>query len=419
MPIQASASPSTPHGAHAAATTATTTALATTTAVQSQNGKAPNSEVTLDNFATALANLVNALPATVNPNAAAITPAIPTATATSADQKQPTLQAAAPHASVPHPTQAKHFKSEVSAPDQPVVGTILPQPMPTPITSKISAPDGKQADLPKAVGGTATGAPVVVEGHHNTTMNAATPSNAPDGQIAKLDSMIPNTPAIPPTTDTMRLPSAPMALSTSQSAVVSALPAITTTIAQSQITASASLPTQPAPLAATPAAQLAPVLLHLGTTEGARHITLQLTPDQLGRVDINIDQPKGGTTTVRLTAENPHTLALLQQDHTNLTAALDRAGLPTADRVVSFHLAQPQSTSADPGASSQSQSGSMSFANDSQNDANPRQPRQGGGTSQQNVSTQPNRAAIQPAFLPSSGRTALSGISFAGLNITA
>jgi hypothetical protein len=90
-----------------------------------------------------------------------------------------------------------------------------------------------------------------------------------------------------------------------------------------------------------PADQIAPVLLRLTTTDGARQISLQLTPHALGRVDIAVDQPQNGPVTVKLTAERPETLVLLQQDQSQLSHALDRAGLPAENRVISFHLATP------------------------------------------------------------------------------
>jgi hypothetical protein len=115
-----------------------------------------------------------------------------------------------------------------------------------------------------------------------------------------------------------------------------------------QTTTPANLPAPAASPTGTlaPADQLAPVMLRLGSMDGARHISMQLTPDSLGRVDITVDQPKDGAVTVRLTADNPQTLAMLEQDKASLDTTLDRAGLASADRVVSFHLAAPHAVAA-------------------------------------------------------------------------
>jgi hypothetical protein len=98
-----------------------------------------------------------------------------------------------------------------------------------------------------------------------------------------------------------------------------------------------------APSAAPPpiAAQIAPALLHLVNDSSGVRMVLELNPQSLGHIAIAISQPVDGKAQVNLTVERPETLALLQQDSTQLNHALDRAGLPAEGRSVSFHLAPP------------------------------------------------------------------------------
>lgn len=88
-----------------------------------------------------------------------------------------------------------------------------------------------------------------------------------------------------------------------------------------------------------PADQVAPAVIRLSSADGARHISLQLTPTDLGLVDIRIEQPKDGPITITLTVQHPRTLDLLQRDLEQLSQTLDRAGLSSEGRQVSLHLA--------------------------------------------------------------------------------
>lgn len=94
--------------------------------------------------------------------------------------------------------------------------------------------------------------------------------------------------------------------------------------------------TSPARLS--PTEQIAPVLMRINSVDGSRQISLQLTPDTLGRVDILIDQNTDGPTVVTITVNHQHTMDLLKADQTQLSQALDRSGLPAAQRVIIFHL---------------------------------------------------------------------------------
>lgn len=88
-----------------------------------------------------------------------------------------------------------------------------------------------------------------------------------------------------------------------------------------------------------PADEVAPAVIRLSSADGARHISLQLTPTDLGLVDIRIEQPKDGPVTITLTVQHPRTLDLLQRDLEQLSQTLDRAGLSTEGRQISLHLA--------------------------------------------------------------------------------
>ncbi len=103
-----------------------------------------------------------------------------------------------------------------------------------------------------------------------------------------------------------------------------------------------------APSPTLPAAQVAAALAALPApmpTNGAgpltppRVLSVQLDPEELGRVRIRIDQGGDGPARVDLTAERPETLQLLLRDQTALHHALDQAGVTPDARVIRFHLA--------------------------------------------------------------------------------
>ena len=96
----------------------------------------------------------------------------------------------------------------------------------------------------------------------------------------------------------------------------------------------------PASPAQPPTEQLAPVLVTIANTPtGAGHLTLQLQPDALGQLRIQIDRNPDSPMQVRIEAERPETLALLRRDTPQLQQALDRAGVPREAMTVSYHAA--------------------------------------------------------------------------------
>ena len=87
--------------------------------------------------------------------------------------------------------------------------------------------------------------------------------------------------------------------------------------------------------------QLAPVLVSLALGGGNEALTITLDPGELGRVEVSIGQGKDAGQ-VRIIAERPETLALLQRDQRELDRSLTQAGLGDMARSLSFSLASDQ-----------------------------------------------------------------------------
>jgi Meckel syndrome type 1 protein len=90
-----------------------------------------------------------------------------------------------------------------------------------------------------------------------------------------------------------------------------------------------------------PARQLAPVVVSLALGRGDEAVTIALDPVELGRVEVSIGQGKEAGQ-IRIVAERPETLALLQRDQRELDRALNQAGLGDMARSMSFSLASDQ-----------------------------------------------------------------------------
>jgi Meckel syndrome type 1 protein len=90
-----------------------------------------------------------------------------------------------------------------------------------------------------------------------------------------------------------------------------------------------------------PARQLAPVVVSLALGRGDEALTVSLDPVELGRVEVSIGQGKEAGQ-LRIVAERPETLALLQRDQRELDRALNQAGLGDLARSLSFSLASDQ-----------------------------------------------------------------------------
>jgi flagellar hook-length control protein FliK len=87
-----------------------------------------------------------------------------------------------------------------------------------------------------------------------------------------------------------------------------------------------------------PAEQLAPILVTLANDPTCpKHLTLQLQPDGLGSLLIRIEHQPDTPIHIRVEAERPETLALLQRDIPQLQRALDRAGVVRETMTLTFH----------------------------------------------------------------------------------
>lgn len=105
--------------------------------------------------------------------------------------------------------------------------------------------------------------------------------------------------------------------------------------------ASAAVPASP-PRAAPPAAparQIAPMVVAVAIGGGTARLSVTLEPVELGRVEVSVER-SGDTAQVRILAERPETLALLQRDQPKLDRALTAAGIAPEGRSVSLGLAQ-------------------------------------------------------------------------------
>ncbi|WP_174502762.1 flagellar hook-length control protein FliK [Acidiphilium sp. C61] len=88
-----------------------------------------------------------------------------------------------------------------------------------------------------------------------------------------------------------------------------------------------------------------------GAASGTR-LTIALAPPAIGTVTLQIDRHADGSSSVTIGASHPDTLLDLRNDHSTLDQVLTQAGLPAANRSISFNLIEPR-----PGAASQPQAG--------------------------------------------------------------
>jgi flagellar hook-length control protein FliK len=94
-----------------------------------------------------------------------------------------------------------------------------------------------------------------------------------------------------------------------------------------------------------PARQISPAILSLsarpGSGEAPSRLVVALRPDDLGRVEITMEQAPDGPAEVRLCAERPETLRMLMRDTDAIQSVLQHAGVGTENgRNLSFSLSQ-------------------------------------------------------------------------------
>jgi flagellar hook-length control protein FliK len=111
---------------------------------------------------------------------------------------------------------------------------------------------------------------------------------------------------------------------------------------QAPQTASAPIFTQHVQVTAQPTPDMPALAVTIAAKvqSGARQFDIRLDPPELGRVDVRLSIDATGKTSAHLTADQPHTLDLLQKDSTSLTRALRDAGLDVSQDGLNFSLRQ-------------------------------------------------------------------------------
>lgn len=113
----------------------------------------------------------------------------------------------------------------------------------------------------------------------------------------------------------------------------------------------------------TPVAQQVAVQFSQALANGTDRITIQLQPQSLGRVEVEIELTKDGRLSAVFIAERPETLEMLQRDSRALERALNQAGVPTDADGFSFSLRgegrQAQQFNNSPGGSGGGESGGI------------------------------------------------------------
>jgi len=87
---------------------------------------------------------------------------------------------------------------------------------------------------------------------------------------------------------------------------------------------------------ATPADQVA-VQINRAVGQGNDKISIQLSPEELGRIDVKLEMKEGKMTAI-ISAERPETLDMLKQDARGLLQSLQNAGLQADSGSLSFNL---------------------------------------------------------------------------------
>ena len=237
----------------------------------------------------------------------------------------PKAAKAAPRHGLPETADAGETDPEkptAAAEAVPAPSSVLPVPLPPPPTQAAGAPKAASGDP------VATDAPAKPGG-------LAKPDRLPAATAEKPAPRSARTTEAPPGTE----PAAPAA---STSARDTPPPPPATTPPAPPTATQAAAPQRQAP-SASPAQQLAPVVVAVALGQGANgqgsSLTVRLNPGELGQVEVRIDRPAdGGAAQVKVVAERPETLALLQRDAPELGRALQQAGIPQDSCRLSFSL---------------------------------------------------------------------------------
>jgi len=213
-------------------------------------------------------------------------------------------------------------------PAQPVVAQPVPLPVPAAAAPAPTPPVGADAALPAA-------------------LPPALPATALPGAVGPTLHAGPDRP-LAMTGHEEAAPTPDGALETSTAVISPALlvPLPSAGTAAPLHTPPPSAPHLPAvePAAPSPAGQVGPALASFvvnaaAQPNAAQHLTIQLDPGELGRVQVHIERTPNGPARVELVVERPDTLLMLLRDQPQLHRALDLAGVPAADRSLQFQLA--------------------------------------------------------------------------------
>lgn len=243
------------------------------------------------------------------PSGAAIVPASP---ATAAEAR---AQGQVPRTGKPEPAEATANEQAPAAPLQ-LTAPIMPA-----APSAPPAPVDGEAPLTKAAPGASASA------QPQAAMASHPPPQAP--QAATGEATVPG--AAQP-----RPPAAEPAEAAAAPEAAPPPPAAPTPSRAAEAVQSVA-PPPAAPPAATPARQIAPVLVSVAIAGGTARLSVSLEPAELGRVEISVERT-GDTADVRVIAERPETLALLQRDQRELDRTLTQAGITPDGRSLSFAL---------------------------------------------------------------------------------
>ena len=142
-------------------------------------------------------------------------------------------------------------------------------------------------------------------------------------------------PSPAPTTDVQAAPPvpSPMSVATAAGSTAATQPTKVTSPSPSPAAQVAQAITEPVKIVMTSPPQSRPTMPHV--------TTIQITPEELGRVEIRIERTNDGPAKIQLVAERPETLSRLVHDQSQLQQALDHAGIPQNSRTIEFSLAPP------------------------------------------------------------------------------
>lgn len=122
---------------------------------------------------------------------------------------------------------------------------------------------------------------------------------------------------------------------------------------------------RPPPVPAHVVADQVAVNIQKGISQGQDRITVQLRPQELGKVEIKMEMTHDGKMTAVVSAERPETLDMLRQDSRSLVQALNDAGMQADENSLSFSL---QGENAGDGGEQQKSAGNGLAASDAGND---------------------------------------------------